>query len=253
VWAIVIASPWIWAFVLAARVLLQLSSMPFRPLARIVTVVVLTAVSVSAVACSAETGDEASGSSAAAQTAKPESETCGTYPKNPACDAPFFVKKAWELANKDIVGNALTPIGEAGACLAGMAAAGAIIAGTSEVPPVAISAAAITKAVGVVAACATVAQYFHTIGLTNNLSCWFEPVVYDEGVFLCECKAACKGGRHNSGQFGDYSAARKFKFGYMDRAGSSNCYCTNDAKEVSCQWKCEKGWASTSASDCTCK
>lgn len=217
--------------------------------ARSISVLAFAAVAVSAAACSVEPAEEAAGSSSAAQT----ESTCGEYPKNPACNAPFFLKKAWELAKEDVIANAAAPIGSAGACLAGLVAAGAAIAGTSEIPPVAVSAAAVAKGLGVIAACAKVTQYLDQIGLPANLSCWLEPVVYDESVFLCECRSACKAGRHNSGQFGDYSAPRKFRYGYMDRAGSSNCYCTDDAKEVRCQWSCADGWKSSSATDCTCK
>ena len=235
----------------AAWLLLLSLAMPMNSGARLASFVALV-VSVSAAACSAETADETSGSSAAAQTAKSES-TCGSYPKNPGCNAPFFLKKAWELGREDVVANVAAPIGEAGACLAGLVAAGVIIAGTAEVPPVAITAAGVAESLGVLAACVAVSKYLDRIGLAANLSCWLEPVVYDEGVFLCECKEACKAGRHNSGKFGDYSAQRKFTYGYMDRAGTSNCFCTNDAKEARCQWSCDKGWASTSPTDCTCR
>lgn len=224
--------------------------MPVNSVVRIASVLSLAAMGVSAAACTADPVEEPSGSTTAAQT----ESTCGDYPKNPACNQGFFLKKAWELGQKDVIGNVAAPVGEATGCLVGLVAAGAIAAGTSEIPPVALAAAAkIGELLGTIAACSAFAQYLDRIGLPANLSCWLQPVVYDESVFLCQCKETCKAGRSNSGRFGDYSAPRRFTYGYMDRAGSYNCYCTNDAKEARCQWSCENGWKSTSATDCTCK
>lgn len=224
--------------------------MQTRSVLRAVAVLAVAACAVSVTACTVDAAEEPAGSTAAAQT----ESTCGSYPKNPACNQKFFLQKAWELGQKDVIGNVAAPVGEATGCLVGLAAAGAILAGTSEVPPVSVAAAAkIGELLGTIAACNAFAQYLDRIGLPANLSCWLEPVVYSEEVFLCQCREACKAGRHNSGQLGDYSAPRKFTYGYMDRAGSSNCYCTNDAKEARCQWSCEKGFRSTAADDCTCK
>jgi hypothetical protein len=179
-------------------------------------------------------------------------QTCGSYPVNPACDERFFLRRAWEMANEEGWESALVPAGQAAACIAGLTAAKAIVLGSGGAPPVAVTAGSVAQAIGVIAACQGFARYLSRTGLGANLSCLFQPHIYDADVHLCHCQEECASGMRNSGTRGVGERPKRYTFGYLPRLGSS-CFCTDDPKEARCQWSCEDGWASSSPTDCTCR
>lgn len=198
-------------------------------------------------ACAAE---EAEPSTKATESAV---GSCGDYPDNPACNEPFFLQRAWELAQADAWDAAALPAARAAACVTGLVGMGAAVAGSGGAPPAAVGIGKVAAAIGVLDACKRTAEYLASTGLPANLSCAFQPVLYDPGVHLCECVSQCQGGVRNSGQWGDYSPPRAFRYGYLDEWGTSNCYCTDDLKEKTCRRHCADGYASPSVTDCTCR
>lgn len=199
--------------------------------------------------CAADVPDEDEGSSSSAQTATAATQ-CAPYPKNPACNAQLFLYEAVRIANEDPKANVLEPITNAKTCIRNLIAAGGVAVGTGGVGAVVVTMATAVKGVETFYACKELGEYLDRIGLTKNISCWLEPVVNDKSVQLCECTQMCNRGVDREGADGRLHTV-KLKYGYLDRAGSARCYCTNDPKEVRCQWSCSK-WASTSANDCTC-
>jgi hypothetical protein len=179
-----------------------------------------------------------------------DASACGDYPRNPDCDAVSFLQRAWELANENDFDNAFVPAAQAAACVAGVVAAGAATLSSDGIAAVGVT--QVAQAIGVITACRGVMVYLAKTGLARNVSCFFAADVYDRNVALCQCSEQCTSGSANSGQLGDYSAPQTFAYGYLARAGSANCYCTNDAKEAECQWHCDDGFASDDPQDCTC-
>lgn len=199
--------------------------------------------------CMSEAPAEDEGTSSSAQTATATTQ-CAAYPKNPACDAQLFLYEAVRIANEDPKANVLEPITNAKTCIRNLIAAGGVVAGTGGVGAVVVTMATAVKGVETFYACKELGEYFDRIGLTKNISCWLEPVVNDKSVQLCECTQTCNRGVDREGVDGRYHNV-KLRYGYLDRIGSAKCYCTNDPKEVRCQWSCSR-WASTRATDCTC-
>jgi hypothetical protein len=202
-----------------------------------------------AAGCTTEVAREEQSSGSQAQTAQ-TAAVCAPYPKNPACDSKQFLVHAWELANEDPKANAVEPIVAAKDCISGLVAAGALIYGTGGAAPIIITVAGAKRGIETLLACKDFSEYLGRIGLPDNVSCWLEPVLNDKAVQLCECTESCKRGVDFAG--GDYlEKTTKFKYGFLDRAESARCYCTDDPKAVSCQSDC-KQWASRDANDCTC-
>lgn len=197
--------------------------------------------------CTTEVAPEDEGTSSQAQT----TNQCAAYPRNPACDAKLFLVKAVELANEDPKGNLLDPIQDAKTCIGNLIKAGGVVVGTGGLGAlVVVSMATAVKGIETFYACKGLAEYLGKLGIAENVSCFFEPVLNDKSVQLCECTSMCNRGVDREGADGQLRTV-KLKFGYLDRIGSARCYCTNDPKEVRCQWSCNK-WASTSSTDCTC-
>lgn len=200
--------------------------------------------------CSSEMAAEEQQSSSSNAVSE---STCNDYPRNPACDAKLFVVRAWELANEDPRENLAEPISNAKDCISGLVRAGAIATGSGPAAPIVLSTAVAKEIIETFFACQGFAEYLGRIGVADNISCWLFPQVHDPEVQLCQCREKCQAGVSHSGGFdGEYlRQVTKFRYGFLDRAGSANCYCTNDAKEARCQWRCSQ-WRSSAPDDCTC-
>ncbi|MBX3228648.1 MAG: hypothetical protein KIT84_08350 [Labilithrix sp.] len=177
---------------------------------------------------------------------------CGSYPQNPACDTSFFVENLWHNVQEDGFAGFVVPAAQATSCLAGLSAGAAIAFGAAGAPPVVISVGAVAKALGTVVACKGIVEYLHRSGVADNISCFFEPNLYDREVHLCECRNGCRSGLRNSGTAGVGEEPKVYRYGYVT-PGAALCFCTDDAKEVACGWHCENGWRSTDRDDCTCR
>ena len=170
-------------------------------------------------------------------------QRCEQYPRNPACDAPLFLRRAWELGVENAWDNAVMPAVSIITCFSALRAAGAIAAGTRTLAPQLLSGSRAMELIGVVDGCKSTASYLDRIGLAANISCFIEPLLYDRDVHMCMCQNGC------------ISTNGSSSLGYID--AMNNCHCTNDAHEARCSLVGGCGeWVTNVRSDpnyCACR
>lgn len=209
-----------------------------------------------AVGCASPTTTEEQGESTSSitnntSTSHATGNVCGDPTPNPACDTKLFVFNAFDLAKEDPIGNLMNPVLDAKDCIEGLATIGAVeVASGGTATPAIIAAAAVTKGMKTIVACANTVDYLHKIGLFDNISCLIEPERNSVEVNTCECTMKCNAGIDEPDANGERYVTNKYKYGFMS-PGAAICNCTNDTKAVACGWKCDH-WASKDAGDCTC-
>jgi hypothetical protein len=200
-----------------------------------VTFACLSMVAMTAGGCATEAAEEERAETSSAI------ERCDPYPTNPACSAPLFLRRAWELGVENAWDNAIMPAVSIITCFTALRAAGAIASGTRAIAPVVLSGSRVVELVGVLDGCKSTVSYLDRIGLPANISCFLQPQLYDARVHACMCRNECEW--------------RPESLSYID--AMNNCHCTADAHEARCALVGGCGeWSTNDPSDpnyCACR
>jgi hypothetical protein len=150
-----------------------------------------------------------------------EIRVCDPYPENPACSAPLFLQRAWELGVENGWENALLPAASILGCFTALRGVGMIANGTRTLAPRLLGRGSqVVTLLAEFEGCRQTVLYLDRIGIAQNISCFIQPQLYDRDVHACMCQNGCE------------STHGASSLSFID--AMNNCHCTNDAHQARC-------------------